>query len=538
MHNEEDIRDIKGDAILEERDRPIRLKLSFLLPLGLVFAGLIFSFVFLTFERSQKQINMSSEQSVISVTNMFRHNILEDDSMLEAVSHALLRNKELESVLREKDRSKLLALSSALFNELSKEHQITHFYYHDIDRTNLLRVHKPERFGDKINRFTMLEAESLKAESSGIELGTLGTFTLRHVTPWYDSDQKLLGYIELGMEIDGIFESIEQLYNTHLFMLIHKKHLDKSSWIEGMRMLGHEARWDALDQFVVTNLRTGQILPDEFIANYATDESLISGGFDLEFKGLKHRARVIPIEDKGKRDVGNMWILIDTDKEIEERLKVTLIATGIASALGIILFVLFFRLVGGIETELLSHQNVLRKIATNDGLTGIYNRRSFDTIIAREFDRAARYGRELSLLIIDIDHFKRVNDTFGHVAGDDVLKALAANLSKQLRSNDHLARYGGEEFVIILPETPLEMAHLLAERIRTSAGEKDYSVGGSQTSHVTLSIGVSSFPAQSATLEELVHHADSALYKAKETGRNRVCNSTPELSIQSGDVTV
>lgn len=513
----------RGEVILEERDKPVRLKLSFLLPLGIVFVGLIFTFIYLTFERSQKQMDTSNEQAVASITTMFKHNILEDSSMLEAVSHALLRNKDIEAALKTKDRVKLLALSSALFNELSKEHLITHFYYHAVDRTNLLRVHKPERHSDKINRFTMLESESLGANSSGIELGPLGTFTLRHVTPWYDSQQKLIGYVELGMEIDSVFQSIEQLFNIHLFMLIQKKHLNKKRWIEGMRMLRHESDWDQLDQFVVTNLPVGQSLPVEFTTNYATSKTVAEGGFDLDYKRLKHAARMIPVEDKGKRDVGEMWILLNTDDEIEHTQKITLIATAIASTLGLILFIIFFRLVGGIESELSKHQRTLRKIATNDGLTGIYNRRSFDMIIAKEFDRASRYERELSLLIVDIDHFKQVNDTYGHVAGDDVLKALANRLSKQLRTNDHLARYGGEEFVIILPETPLEMAHLLAERIRKSTEEREYQVGN-QTIHITLSIGISSFPSHADTLEEMIYHADSALYEAKDSGRNRVCD--------------
>jgi len=523
----------RGEAILKERDRPVHLKLSFLLPLGIVFAGLIFSFIYLTFDRSQKQMNITNEQAISSIQTMLKQHILENSSMLEAVSHALHHNKDIEAALAAKDRAGLLTLSSSLFNELSKNHLITHFYYHSLDRTNLLRVHKPERHSDKINRFTMLEAELLGVESSGIELGPLGTFTLRHVSPWYNSSHKLIGYIELGMEIDNILESIEQLYNTHVFMLIHKKYLNKNRWIEGMRMLGHESDWDLLDQFVVTGLKVGQTLPSGFLAGYSTPETAVDGGFNLNYKGLKHRARLIPIEDKGKRDIGDIWILLDTDERVEDSLKVTLIATTIATTLGIILFIIFFRLVSGIESELGKHQHTLRKIATHDGLTGIYNRRSFDTIIAKEFDRAVRYERELSLLIIDIDHFKQVNDTYGHVAGDDVLKALAGRLSKQLRTNDHLARYGGEEFAIILPETPQEMAHLLAERIRKSSGEQSYPVG-SESTHVTLSIGVSSFPGHADTLEELIYHADSALYKAKETGRNKVCNSKPESTTKQG----
>lgn len=521
------ITDSSGDSILKEGDRPVRLKFSFLLPLGLVFIGLIFSFIYLTFSRSQQHIDESADQIVNSTRTLFKQSVLENSSMLESISHALMLNKDIEAALKENNRSRLLSLSAPLFNELSKEHMITHFYYHNLDRTNLLRVHKPERYGDKINRFTMLEAESLGAVSSGIELGVLGTFTLRHVSPWYDSNQKLIGYIELGMEIDGIFESIEQLYNTHLFMLVHKKHLNKSRWIEGMRMLGYTADWDVMDQYVVTNLRVGQTLPVAFAANHATAETIAAGGFSMEYKGLKHKARFIPIEDKGKRDVGDMWILIDTEEEFGNSLQVTLVATSITFTLGIILFIVFFRLVTRIESELSKHQRALRQIASHDGLTGVYNRRSFDIIIAGEFERAKRYGRDLSLLLIDIDHFKRVNDTFGHVAGDNVLKELAGSLSGQLRSNDHLARYGGEEFVIILPETAIEMAHLFADRIRKSAGEREYPLGGDRSAELTMSVGVSSYPAQATTLKELIHFADSALYEAKETGRNKVCIFNP-----------
>ncbi len=514
----------RADTILEKEARPVRLKLSFLLPLAIVFFGLITTFVFLTFDRSQKHLARSTQQTLSAANSMFSLNILENSSMLEAVSHALVRNKAIEAALKAKDRSRLLSLSTPLFNELSKDHLITHFYYHGTDRVNLLRVHKPERFGDKINRFTMVESESIGSISSGIELGILGTFTLRHVMPWYDSNQKLIGYIELGMEIDSIFESIEQFYNVDLHMFINKKFLNKERWVEGMKMLGRKTGWDTLDQYVVTNLGEEETLPPEFLEQYEHAETILHEGFDFVLGKHEHQARFLPIDDKGKRNVGGMWLLIDIEDDIADSYKITLITSGISSVLGAILFVIFFRLVNGIESELEKHERALRHIATNDGLTGIYNRRSFDSIITNEFDRAKRYDRELTLLIIDIDHFKRVNDSFGHIAGDTVLRKIAEKLTGQLRTNDHLARYGGEEFAIILPETPLNIAHLVAERIRTSAGERDYKIDSGCSTPINLSIGISSFPTQAKTVEELILQADSALYKAKETGRNRVCD--------------
>lgn len=167
------------------------------------------------------------------------------------------------------------------------------------------------------------------------------------------------------------------------------------------------------------------------------------------------------------------------------------------------------------------------KCASHDGLTGVYNRRTFDIILADEFDRASRYGRELSLLVMDIDHFKQVNDTYGHVAGDQILIEFAQEISKQLRGVDLLARYGGEEFVVILPETSMEMALLIAERIRKSIEEQQYQAND-DIIRITTSAGVCSYPDQANTAEELIHHADSALYEAKQTGRNRVSVFTTE----------
>ncbi len=512
-----------ANNVLKKEEKPVRLKLSFLLPLAAVFLSIIGIFGFLTFRRTHDQINNSTQQTADASASMFNMEVLTNSSMLAAVSQALVRNKELEAALVAQDRSRLMTLSTPLFSELRKDHRITHFYYHDTNRVNLLRVHKPDRFGDKINRFTMIESEALGSTSSGIELGPLGTFTLRHVTPWYDSQHKLIGYVELGMEIDHLLELIEQCHKVALYMFIDKKYLDKTRWREGMRMLGRQENWNALDQHVVTNLYIGETLPVEFTERYQHAGTIGRSGFDFVFDGRRHQAHFVSLNDKGKRNVGTMWLLIDLESELADSNSATMLASGTAMFLGTILFVIFYRLVGRIESQLEEHQRALHRIATSDALTGINNRRSFDTIIASEVDRAQRYGRELSLLIIDIDHFKRVNDNFGHMAGDTVLRKLAERLTREMRTHDHLARYGGEEFAIILPETSLEMAHLIGERLRTSVGEQDYDIG-SHPLHVTFSVGISSFPLQATTAEELILNADIALYRAKETGRNCVCH--------------
>jgi len=241
----------RGETILKGLDSPVHLKISFLLPLGLAFCLLIAAFTYLIFSNSQQQVDITADQTVASIHNIFWYHVKIDSNKLEAVTQTLLQNKDIEAAFTENNLSQLLSLSTPLFQELSKDHGITHFYYHTLKSENLLRVHKPEHYGDIIDRFTMLEAESLGSASSGIELGVLGTFTLRHVSPWYNSNHQLIGYIELGMDLNRIFRSIELLYNTHLYILINKKYLNKSRWIEGMQMLGYASSWDTLDEYVI-----------------------------------------------------------------------------------------------------------------------------------------------------------------------------------------------------------------------------------------------------------------------------------------------
>ena len=163
----------------------------------------------------------------------------------------------------------------------------------------------------------------------------------------------------------------------------------------------------------------------------------------------------------------------------------------------------------------------LKALALKDALTGLYNRGSFDTKLKDEFNRSKRYGRELSLLMLDIDFFKKVNDTYGHQAGDEALKAIADIISSTVRLTDYSARYGGEEFLVILPETGREKAVEVAERIRLYIEEKEINVLEDKTIHLTVSIGVST-SSNCNSEEKLLKDVDSALYKAKEGGRNKV----------------
>ncbi|MDH3629157.1 MAG: diguanylate cyclase [Acidobacteriota bacterium] len=172
--------------------------------------------------------------------------------------------------------------------------------------------------------------------------------------------------------------------------------------------------------------------------------------------------------------------------------------------------------------ELERARNHLRELAHTDELTLLANRRRFQHYLAREHSRSKRFDHPYSLLLIDIDHFKKVNDNFGHPMGDLVLQQLAALLEENVRSTDLAARHGGEEFAIVLAETTLSGGLKLADQLCRLVGEHVFGAGdGLGPGRITISIGVASFPEDADALDELVSTADQRLYRAKEAGRNR-----------------
>jgi two-component system cell cycle response regulator len=171
--------------------------------------------------------------------------------------------------------------------------------------------------------------------------------------------------------------------------------------------------------------------------------------------------------------------------------------------------------------ELLRKGAELERLTITDPLTGLYNRRFFQSRLGMEIERAKRYGRVLSLVMLDVDTFKEINDQRGHQFGDHVLAEVGKILKENVRASDIVCRYGGEEFAVLLPETPPEQAGQAAEKLRT--GLKERFQGGRDPVALTVSLGVASYPSPGVADENnLVKRADAALYEAKGRGRDRV----------------
>jgi len=164
----------------------------------------------------------------------------------------------------------------------------------------------------------------------------------------------------------------------------------------------------------------------------------------------------------------------------------------------------------------------LELLSRRDGLTGALNRREFDRLFPAELSRAVRYKHNLSLIMIDLDYFKEVNDTHGHLTGDHVLKIFAALVETTIRNIDQFFRYGGEEFVLILPEVDREGACILAERIRALVENTNFGLASNEPVHITISAGIANYPKHGTSEKEIINTADKMLYQAKHDGRNRI----------------
>ncbi|MFZ5792769.1 MAG: diguanylate cyclase [Pseudomonadota bacterium] len=499
-----------------------RLRLYFLLPL--VIAILITEIVPIVgvYQFTHRSVGVGGLHLRMSAINLYNDTIEQHARALEAVIDVLAHDDVLRDALARKDRQTLLERAAPMFARMKSTYGITHLYFTGPDRVNLLRVHAPERYGDVIDRVTTRVAESTGAAAHGIELGPIGTFTLRVVSPWFDErSRRLLGYVELGMETPEVVERIRQSLGAHGFVLIKKEFLDRAGWEQGMRVFGRAPDWDRFPHYVVSSQSTQ--IPPVLAERIARDDlETASNEPVIQIDENFYRPLFVPIQDVAGRSVANVVLLVDVSREINTTRLALLLGAITYLAGGILLFVLFYRLVGWVGRRIEDNEQRLEQLATVDQLTGLHNYRTYRSILKGEISRAQRHGRPVSVLMLDIDHFKRVNDEYGHMAGDRVLKELGLLLKESVRSESSVCRYGGEEFAIILPELGMEAASMTAERLRETVEQVDFDDGKGHKIKITVSIGVAAFPELAGSVEELTKAADIALYAAKEEGRNRV----------------
>jgi diguanylate cyclase (GGDEF)-like protein len=269
----------------------------------------------------------------------------------------------------------------------------------------------------------------------------------------------------------------------------------------------------AVDEALLARLRGVTILPPKAKLVLVEHGRVIAGPRHLALDRASYTFGSAPLPVKGVSVVA-IESLADVSARTGAYLRNTLIA-GIltlllAGALAIRLTRPLARMVGDLSER-----------AERDELTGLANRRAFDDRLREEIDRARRYGTHMTLVLVDLDDFKHVNDRHGHQCGDDVLRVVGALLSRSVRELDLAARYGGEEFALVLPGTVADGARRVAEKIRTTVAAVEIPAPSAERIRVTASFGMAEFPTW-ATLEELIAEADKCLYEAKRHGKNQV----------------
>ncbi|HIJ79490.1 MAG: hypothetical protein OEY01_11805, partial [Desulfobulbaceae bacterium] len=298
-----------------------RIKKSILIPLG----GVLFILFAITVFSAQRWIGQQFEyemrEAILDAQRTYSVALDKDAEVMLGMLDFLKKDESLQQAWLAKDRGLLLQQALPIFKELKPKYRVTHFYFHGLDKVNFLRVHNPPRHGDFIKRFTLKTAAETEKTSWGIELGPLGTFTLRVVVPWYINGS-LSGYLELGEEISHITGQMKETLGIEIMSVIDKKFLNRAKWEEGMGMIGVSANWNLFDDFVVSEQTLSHIPRKliEALGEHQQDHSLRL--FDAIIDGRVYSAGIVPLRDVSGQEVGEFVVLQDFEhkKSLMQRL--------------------------------------------------------------------------------------------------------------------------------------------------------------------------------------------------------------------------
>lgn len=507
---------------------PLALRIKFIIPLVFFIVAMLFLLtISLLYVQSNNQNHSIFEKRFTRTKSIsgdfYKYNIESDAKAIQAIMTGLRGDKELASIFSLGDRQKILNYVSPLYKELNKDFNITHFYFSGLDRVNIIRAHAPSRYGDTINRITTLNAEKSHHIAYGVELGKLGTLTLRVVSPWYSNEGQHIGYFELGMEIDHIIDLLQNILGFDINVFIHKKYLSEASWKDGMKVLERNIKWEQFHNLVATKQIINPIF-NAFIHNKDIEHSKLSGSIQpYEENGSTFWLLSVPITDVQGNNIANLLMLADTTFETDVTQR-TIVTVGlIIFILASLLLLFFIKQINKVIYRIDRDENLLKNMANKDSLTNLYTRRVFDEHLKREILNSKRYNSSFYIIMIDIDHFKKVNDDHGHHAGDMALKEISQILLASCRETDIACRFGGEEFIILAKSKNTNEIKIFAERVRATIEATPFNIDKEQPLYITISAGIAFYDGSTGNGADIVADADKALYQAKESGRNCIC---------------
>jgi signal transduction histidine kinase len=287
--------------------KPRRVKATFIWPFAIVLTFILGAFVATAYFLEVRVRDRALADRVAAVAKLVDQKLSKDTNLMQAVLRTMMGNHAIEAAFASRDRDALLREVGPLFETLRTDHRITHLYFNSPDLVNVLRLHSPGEFGDLINRATTTKARDQGKAVHGLELGPLGTLTLRLVTPWRRSDG-ILGYLEIGEEIEYLVDEIRDSLSVDLFVLVDKRFLLPQQWQHGLTLLKRQGSWDRFGSQVMVAQTTG--LPSAL--NDSVLASLSIGGTEVFEDGSRalHLA-MLPLEDASGRRIGDLVVMRD-----------------------------------------------------------------------------------------------------------------------------------------------------------------------------------------------------------------------------------
>ena len=430
------------------------------------------------------------------------------------------------------DEKKLAVLREELYSVLLKPYNymktksVRQLHFHLPNAVSFLRFHRPQKFGDSLVgvRPSLEYVNENRIFVHSFEEGRVFN-GFRNVYPIF-KDEKFVGTVEISYSFTAMQKKMQNVEETSLLFLINsdivstKVFKDEKSNYEGSEFEGLSYDKNTLtDQSELTLTEIHHI--NKEIEEKVKEKLKSKIMFSTHFHDpLIQSDKDISIDFLPVRNLYNKQVAYIINYEISDVPKIIFNKNRkLFISLSLLIFLISISI--GLMLQRAKHkENMVRDIATHDALTKIYNRYGLEEILKQRVGEFNRFKRDLSIIFLDIDHFKAVNDTYGHNAGDVILQELSQLIQENIRLSDIFARWGGEEFLLILPESTLSDAITLAEKLRYLIDNYSFS----EPQHITCSFGVTDLD-EGENQEEVLKRVDEFLYRAKELGRNKVVSN-------------
>lgn len=464
---------------------------------------------------------VNEEQKIASkiYSNTFKH-LTEH---YESIAENLLLNSSVINAFENEDRERLLELTMPIYEKLLKKNKFLHvMHFHTKDTKSFLRLHKPEKFGDDLSSFRHMvkKTNETKLKQTGIEVGIYG-ISYRVVLPVFNHEGKHLGSFEFGIDINYLFDLFNENYGFESILLLDKDVFKVYANGDNLHFKSFSDKYYS----ITPNSGVCCSQSEENCVDHLTPDMLVENYSFMEYEDIVNMVFVVtPLENFSQECIGEIVFLKNLNFYTDEIKFIRNLTIGLGLILVLFSFYFLRQVFKNYTHTIHDYQNkieiknrTLSKLINIDHLTSTNNRQSIETILKKELSKAKRYERPLSLIMLDIDDFKSINDTHGHNVGDKVLRSFVKTVLCTTRESDHFGRWGGEEFILVATETTREDAVKLAEKIRKNILTSDLLT----SQKVTCSIGVTQYLDEEDS-DIFVHHADLALYEAKHNGKNRV----------------